>query len=70
MSFIGIHNHSDYSSIRLKDSIIKVKDMIDYAVELGHAGVALTDHEALCGTNKALSYVKKQKESGKIPTDF
>lgn len=70
MSFIGIHNHSDYSSIRLKDSIIKVKDMIDYAVELGHAGVALTDHEALCGTIKALSYVKKQKESGKIPTDF
>ena len=44
MSFINCHGHSDYSSIRLKDSIIKVKDMIDYAVELGHAGVGLTDH--------------------------
>lgn len=70
MSFINCHGHSDYSSIRLKDSIIKVKDMIKYANELGHVGVALTDHEALCGSIKAIKYTKEMKEKGELPANF
>ena len=44
-----IHIHSEYSNIRLLDSINKLKGILKRAGELGLAGITLTDHECLSG---------------------
>ena len=41
------HSHTHYSNIRLIDSINKPKELVDRAIELGLAGIAITDHECL-----------------------
>lgn len=41
------HSHDHYSNIRLLDCINKPKDLIDRAIDLGLAGIAITDHECL-----------------------
>lgn len=48
-TYFGIHNHTHYSNLRLLDSINRPKDLIQKAKELGLSGIAITDHEALCG---------------------
>jgi DNA polymerase-3 subunit alpha len=58
----SLHNHTQYSNIRLRDCIIKEKDLIDYAIELGHSGVAITDHECISNSVKVLDYYKKVKD--------
>lgn len=67
---IHLHVHSDYSNIRLIDSINKIPRLINKAVELGNKGIAITDHESVSGHVKAIQAVKSGKESGKIPKDF
>jgi hypothetical protein len=47
----------------LRDCIIKENDLIDYAIELGHKGVAFTDHESISNAVKVEQYYKKIKES-------
>jgi DNA polymerase III subunit alpha len=42
-----IHNHTCYSNLRLIDSTVRPRELIDRAIELGLAGIAVTDHEAL-----------------------
>ena len=69
MRFEG-HAHSHFSNIRLIDSICKPKDMILTAYQLGYAGIALTDHEALCGHVEWLTLEKELKKEGKIPQEF
>lgn len=32
----GLHNHTDYSNLRLRDAIIKTEELIWHAAELGH----------------------------------
>lgn len=64
------HSHSNYSNIRLLDSINRPKDMILTAASLGLSGVALTDHECLCGAVEWLTLEKDLKAAGKIPEDF
>lgn len=64
------HSHSEYSNIRLIDSICKIPDMIKTAAKLGMHGLALTDHECLSGHLKWLQTEKKLKASGAIPEDF
>jgi DNA polymerase-3 subunit alpha len=44
--------------------------MIKTAAKLGMKGLALTDHECLCGHLKWLQTAKKLKTSGAIPQDF
>lgn len=58
----SLHNHTDYSNLRLRDCIIKYPDLIDKAIELGHKVVAITDHEAICCHVKALKYYQKIKK--------
>ena len=70
MAYVSLHNHTEYSNIRLLDSINKVPEVIDKAVELDYKGVAITDHESLSGHIKAIKYVKEGKSKGKIPQDF
>lgn len=43
------HSHTYYSNLRLLDCINRPKDLVKRATELGLAGIAITDHEALCG---------------------
>lgn len=64
------HSHSHFSNIRLIDSINKPRDMILTASRLGYAGLALTDHEALCGHIEWLELEKELKEKELIPKDF
>ena len=58
----SLHNHTDYSNIRLRDCINKIDDLINYAGELGHKVLALTDHESISGWIKAENAAKKVKE--------
>lgn len=58
----SLHNHTDYSNLTLRDSITKTGDLIDYAIELGHTCVAITDHEAISNSIKAQEYYRKIKE--------
>ena len=55
-------NHTQYSNLRLRDCIIKEKDLIEYAVELGHEVVAITDHEAICNAVKVEKIYKNIKK--------
>ena len=56
------HSHSDYSNIRLIDCINTPKTLIDRALELGLAGIALTDHETVAGHMDANIYAQQIKE--------
>ena len=58
----GLHNHSQYSNLRLRDSINRETDMIDYAIELGHKGIAFTEHDTIANAVKIEKYYKKIKE--------
>ena len=53
------HSHSEYSNIRLLDSIIKVPDLIDRAIEIGLSGLAITDHECLSSAPEANFYAQE-----------
>ena len=56
------HTHSDTSNTRLLDSICRVEDLIDKAVKIGLAGIALTDHECLSNLPAASFYGEKIRE--------
>ena len=62
MSYFSGHNHSHYSNIRMYDCIVKETDLIDYAMELGLNGVAITDHESLGAHVKMIKHMKKIQE--------
>jgi DNA polymerase III subunit alpha len=68
--FIHLHVHSDDSNLRLKDSIAKVEDIINYANQLGNKGVAITDHECLSNHVLAINTVNKLKKEKELPKDF
>ena len=59
----SLHNHTQFSNLRLRDCIIKENLLIDYAIELGHKAVAMTDHETIS------SWVKVEKYYNKIKKD-
>lgn len=58
----SLHNHTQYSNLRLRDCIIKEEDLINYALELGHEVVAVTDHESISCAVKVEKIYKKVKE--------
>lgn len=64
------HAHSEFSNLRLIDSINRAEDMILTAYKLGMKGIALTDHETVSGHVKWLNTEKELKKAGKIPEDF
>ena len=62
-SFPGsLHNHTEYSNLRLRDAIVRPKELIDYAIELGHNVVAFTEHETISNAIKIEKYYKKIKK--------
>ena len=56
------HSHTMYSNLRLLDSINKPIDLINRAIEIGLAGIAITDHEALSCHIEVNQYAQKIKE--------
>ena len=46
MSFVHLHNHTDYSML---DGATRISDMVRRAVELKMPAVAITDHGYLYG---------------------
>ena len=58
----SLHNHTQYSNLRLRDCIMKENELIDYAIELGHEVVAITDHDCVSNAVKVEKYYKKIKE--------
>lgn len=67
---MDVHAHSEYSNLRLIDSINKPKDLILTAYKLGLSGVTLTDHETVSGHVVFLDAEKELKEKEIIPKDF
>ena len=58
-----VHSHTHYSNIRLLDCINRPKQLIDRAIELGLAGIAITDHDCLSSHPEVNIYAQKiQKE--------
>lgn len=47
MQRFEVHSHTHYSNIRLLDCINRPKNLINRALELGLAGIAITDHDCL-----------------------
>ena len=64
--YTSLHNHTDYSNLRLIDSINTVESLIDKAFDLGLEGVAITDHESVSAHVKALNYYKKYQKVWKL----
>ena len=52
-----------YSNLRLRDCIIRENELIDYALELGHEVVAITDHESISNAIKVEKYYQKVKKN-------
>lgn len=65
----SLHNHTDYSNLRLRDSINTVSGLIDYAIELNHEVIAITDHESVSNAIKVEKYynsIKKEHPNFKV----
>lgn len=60
MRYASLHNHTDYSNLKLIDSINKVEDLIDYGYDLGLKAIAITDHDCVGGHIAALKYFNKK----------
>ena len=54
MNFCSLHNHTEFSNVKLRDCIIKIEDLVNKALDYGYQGVAITDHEVLSGHVKAM----------------
>ena len=51
-----------WSNFRLRDSINTVESLIDYAGELGHSVVAITEHDTIASHIRAEKYMNKVKD--------
>ena len=59
----SLHNHTDYSNFRLRDSINTVEGLLNRAIELGHRGIAFTEHETISNAIHIENVYSKLKES-------
>ena len=59
----SLHNHTDYSNFRLRDSINTVEGLLNRAIELGHKGIAFTEHETISNAIHIENAYSKIKES-------
>lgn len=63
--FFALHCHTEESNQRLLDCIIKVENLVQGAFDLGLSGVAITDHETVTASVRALNYVQKKRKENK-----
>lgn len=64
MNDTQLHCHTHGSNLRMLDCIVKTRDLIDYAAELGMKAIAITDHASISEHINAIQYSKKLKEKG------
>jgi len=57
-----VHSHSHYSNIRLLDSINRPEKLIQRAIDIGLAGISITDHECLASSIEVNILAKKIRE--------
>lgn len=63
MSFIGIHNHlASGSNLRLRDTTNKIDEVLNYAHDLGHKGICITDHESISAHLEVMKFYETVKE--------
>lgn len=60
--FIGLHNHSDHSNYRLRDSTNTIAQLLEYTHKLGHKGIAITEHDTIGSSLEAYSKLKEFKK--------
>ena len=65
MSYTSLHVHTDYSNIRMLDSINQLPLLFDRCREVELAGVAITDHESLSGHIKAMQELENRRKKYK-----
>ena len=58
----SLHNHTDFSNFRLRDSINTVEGLMNYALELEHQVVAITEHDTIASAIRAEKYYNKIKK--------
>ena len=58
-TYTSIHNHSEFSNLKLIDAINTPEQLLDYGFELGLRGVALTDHDCVSGHVRIWNYYNK-----------
>ena len=58
--YISIHNHTEFSNIKVIDSINRAPELIDYAWELNLGGLAITEHDCLSGVIKLIEAYRKK----------
>ena len=58
----SLHNHTCYSNLKFRDSINRISNLIDYAIELGHEVIAITEHDTVSNALKVEKYYKSIKE--------
>lgn len=64
--YASLHNHTEYSNLRLIDSINKVSSIFTRAKELELSGLAITDHESLSSHIEAIQLYKKLQPDFKL----
>ena len=57
----SLHNHTEFSNLRLRDCIIKIPQAMARAEELNHKVITFTDHESVS------SWIQIEKEAKKHP---
>ena len=65
----SLHNHTDWSNLKLRDSINQVDELINLAINLGHKCIAFTEHEILSGAiaiEKSYNKIKKEYPDFKV----
>ena len=55
MSFVHLHNHTEYS---LLDGFTHIKDMVRRAADLGRPAIAITDHGVMSGVPELAATVE------------
>lgn len=63
--YTPLHVHSEYSNQTMLDALNKIPQLVDYCVDLGLHGMALTDHETIAGAVKYLRYYEGLDEEVK-----
>ena len=67
MKYYGsLHNHTDFSNLTLRDSTNTIKGLVDFAIELGHKVIAITDHETVSNFIRVEEYADKVKDKIKV----
>lgn len=58
--YISLHAHSEFSNVKIIDSINRYDRSIDYCWDLGLGGVAMTEHDCVSGAIKYIKAFKKK----------